>query len=38
MILKMLKRLGVVAHAFNPSIWEAERGEFLSLWPDWSTK
>jgi hypothetical protein len=22
--------LGVVAHAFNPSTWEAEAGEFLS--------
>jgi hypothetical protein len=21
----------MVAHAFNPSIWEAEAGEFLSL-------
>jgi hypothetical protein len=26
----------VVAHAFNPSTWEA--GEFLSLRPAWSTK
>jgi hypothetical protein len=28
----------VVAHAFNPSIWEAEAGGFLSLRPAWSTK
>jgi hypothetical protein len=29
---------GVVAHAFNPSIQEAEAGGFLSLRPAWSTK
>ena len=29
--------LGVVAHAFSPSTWEAEAGEFLSLRPAWST-
>jgi hypothetical protein len=28
----------VVAHAFNPSIWEAEAGEFLSSRPAWSTE
>jgi hypothetical protein len=28
----------VVAHAFNPSIWEAEAGGFLSSRPAWSTK
>jgi hypothetical protein len=28
----------VVAHAFNPSIWEAEAGEFLSSRPVWSTE
>ena len=28
----------VVAHAFNPSTWEAEAGEFLSLRPAWSTE
>jgi hypothetical protein len=28
----------VVAHAFNPSTWEAEAGGFLSLKPAWSTK
>jgi hypothetical protein len=29
---------GIVAHAFNPSTWEAEAGGFLSLRPAWSTK
>jgi hypothetical protein len=28
----------VVVHAFNPSTWEAEAGEFLSLRPALSTK
>jgi hypothetical protein len=28
----------VVAHAFNPSTWEAEAGRSLSLRPAWSTK
>jgi major histocompatibility complex class I len=28
----------VVAHAFNPSTWEAEAGRFLSLRPSWSIK
>jgi hypothetical protein len=28
----------VVAHAFNPSTWEAETGGFLSSKPAWSTK
>jgi hypothetical protein len=28
----------VVAHALNPSTWEAEAGGFLSLRPAWSTK
>jgi hypothetical protein len=28
----------VVSHAFNPSTWEAEAGEFLSLRPAWSTE
>jgi hypothetical protein len=27
-----------VAHAFNPSTWEAEAGRFLSSRPAWSTK
>jgi hypothetical protein len=26
-------KLGIVAHAFNPSTWEAEAGGFLSLRP-----
>jgi hypothetical protein len=33
-----LYRLSVVAHAFNPSTWEAEAGEFLNLRPAWSTE
>jgi hypothetical protein len=32
------EELGVVAHAFNFSIWEAEAGRFLSLRTAWSTK
>jgi hypothetical protein len=37
--LKKKKLLpGVVVHAFNPSIWEAEAGEFLSSRPAWSTE
>ena len=28
----------LVAHAFNPSTWEAETGGFLSLRPAWSTE
>jgi hypothetical protein len=28
----------MVAHTFNPSTWEAEAGEFLSLRPTWSTE
>jgi major histocompatibility complex class I len=28
----------VVAHAFNPSTWEAEAGAFLSSRPVWSTE
>jgi hypothetical protein len=27
-----------VAHAFNPSTWEAEAGRFLSSRPAWSTE
>ena len=29
---------GMLAHAFDPSTWEAEAGRFLSLRPAWSTK
>jgi hypothetical protein len=29
---------GMVAHAFNPSTWEAEAGGFLSSRPTWSTE
>jgi major histocompatibility complex class I len=29
---------GMVAHAFKPSIQEAEAGRFLSSRPAWSTK
>jgi hypothetical protein len=35
---KKKKKPGVVAHAFNPSTWEAEAGEFLSSRPAWSTE
>ena len=28
----------MVAHAFNPSTWEAEAGGFLSSRPAWSTE
>jgi hypothetical protein len=31
-------KLGVVAHAFNPSTGEAESGGFLSSRPAWSTE
>jgi hypothetical protein len=34
----MEMRLGVVAHAFNPSTWEAEAERFLSSRPAWSTE
>ena len=33
----MLHR-AVVAHVFNPSIWETEAGRFLSSRPAWSTE
>jgi hypothetical protein len=36
--LKALLSQGVVAHAFNPSTWEAEAGRFLSSRPAWSTE
>jgi hypothetical protein len=35
---KNKKRRAVVAHAFNPSTWEAEAGGFLSAKPAWSTE
>jgi hypothetical protein len=34
----LLPKPGMVAHTFNPSTWEAEAGEFLSLRPAWSTE
>jgi major histocompatibility complex class I len=39
-INKSLKKTGwaMVAHAFNPSNWEAEAGRFLSSRPAWSTQ
>jgi hypothetical protein len=36
--LKKQQRQAVVAHAFNPSTWEADAGRFLSLRPAWSTE
>jgi hypothetical protein len=36
--LKLLCKPSVVAHAFNPSTWEAEAGGFLSSRPAWSTE
>jgi hypothetical protein len=38
MILALGGEPGVVAHAFNPSTWEAEAGGFLSSRPAWSTE
>jgi hypothetical protein len=35
---KNYQLLGMVAHAFNPSTWEAEAGGYLSSRPAWSTK
>jgi hypothetical protein len=32
------KGRAVVAHAFDPSTWEAEAGRFLSSKPVWSTE
>jgi hypothetical protein len=36
--MKAINKPGVVAHAFNPSTWKAERGRFLSSRPSWSKK
>jgi hypothetical protein len=36
--LKALKSQAVVAHAFDPSIWEVEAGTFLNSRPAWSTE
>ena len=36
-LLKIIRR-AVVAHAFNPTTWEAEAGRFLSSRPAWSTE
>jgi hypothetical protein len=36
--LKQDPSRAVVAHAFNPSTWEAEAGRFLSSRPAWSTE
>jgi hypothetical protein len=38
LILNVFLKPGTVAHAFNPSTWEAEAGRFLSSRPAWSTK
>jgi hypothetical protein len=35
---KLYTKPSVVAHAFNPSTWEAEAGRFLSSRPAWSTE
>jgi hypothetical protein len=35
---KQTLRRVVVAHAFNPSTWEAEASRFLSSRPAWSTE
>jgi hypothetical protein len=34
----VMRNWAVVAHAFNPSTWEAEAGGFLSSRPVWSTE
>jgi hypothetical protein len=38
MCLKISLRRAVVAQVFNPSIWKAEAGGFLSSRPAWSTE
>jgi hypothetical protein len=37
-IIKPVGSQAVLAHAFNPSTWEAEAGGFLSSRPAWSTE
>ncbi|GAB1298240.1 Myb-related protein B [Apodemus speciosus] len=37
MVSLKIQKCCVVAHAFNPSTWEAEAGGFLSSRPAWST-
>jgi hypothetical protein len=37
-LIKKIRSLAVVAHAFNPTTQEAEAGGFLSSRPSWSTK
>jgi hypothetical protein len=37
-VLRWFIQLGVVAHAFNPSTWEAKAGGSLSSRPAWSTE
>jgi major histocompatibility complex class I len=37
-LIKVALSWVVVVHAFNPSTWEAEAGDFLSLRPAWSTE
>jgi hypothetical protein len=37
-LIKKERSQAVVAHAFNPSTWEAEAGRFLSSRPAWSTE
>jgi hypothetical protein len=37
-VIRSYHQLGMVAHTFNPSTWEAEAGGFLSSRPAWSTE
>jgi hypothetical protein len=38
LVFEMKSLWALVAHAFNPSTWEAEADEFLGLRPTWSTE
>jgi hypothetical protein len=38
LVIKKYNTPGVVLHAFNPGLWEAEADEFLSSRPAWSTE